>query len=72
MLHPVDRIRREYSKATLSRMRQLHANELAALARRVHQFCDARRRSTRDEAWEHIRVSCLIIDLRGRVTQLDA
>jgi hypothetical protein len=71
-LHPVDSIKKEYAKASLPRMRELHADELAALAWRVHEFCEAQYQSTKDEAWEHIRVSCFIVDLRGQVTQLDA
>lgn len=70
-LHPVDEIRAEYSEAGLVRMRELHAEELAALAWRVHEFCEAQHRSTTDGEWEHIRVSCFIMDLRGQVTQLD-
>ncbi len=53
-------------------MRELHADELAALACRVHEFCEAQHCLTKDEAWEHIRVSCFIADLRGHVIQLDA
>jgi carbonic anhydrase len=71
VLHPVDAIAKEYSKASLKRMRELHADELAALACRVHDYCEAQHQSTKDEAWEHIRVSCFITDLRGQVTQLD-
>lgn len=70
-LHPVDKIRKEYSEASLGRMRELHADELVALANRVHEYCDAQYCSTKDDAWEHIRVSCFIVDLRGHVTQLD-
>jgi carbonic anhydrase len=71
-LHPVEKIKKEYSEANLLRMRELHADELKALACRVHEFCEAQHRSTKDEAWEHIRVSCFIVDLRGLVMQLDA
>jgi hypothetical protein len=71
-LHPDDKIKQEYPKASLERMRELHADELAALACRVHEFCEAQHNSTNDEAWENIRVSCFIVDLRGQVTQLGA
>jgi len=70
-LHPVDEIKKEYAKGSLMRMRELHAEELIALACRVHDFCEAQHHSTKNEAWEHIRVSCFIVDLRGQVTQLD-
>ncbi len=70
-LHPVKKIREEYPKASLQRMYELHAEELVALACRVHEYCEAQHCSTKDEAWEHIRVSCFVVDLRGRVTQLD-
>lgn len=69
-LHPVDKIQKEYATASLQRMRELHADELAALACRVHEFCEAQYQSTKDAAWADIRVSCFIIDLRGHVTQL--
>ncbi len=71
-LHPIDKIRKEYSKTSLPRMRELHADELAALACRVHEYCEAQHHSTKDDAWKDIRVSCFIVDLRGHVTQLDA
>lgn len=72
VLHPVEKIKKEYSKASLLRMTELHADELAALACRVHEFCETQHHSTQDEAWEHIRVSCFIVDLRGLVTQFGA
>jgi carbonic anhydrase len=70
-LHPIDKIKREYSKATLSHMRELHADELAALAKRVHHFCESQYKATKDQAWEHIRVSCFIMDLCGQVVQIE-
>lgn len=70
-LHPVDKIKKDYSEASLERMRELHADELVALANRVHEYCEAQRCSTKGEAWQHIRVSCFVLDLRGNVTQLD-
>jgi carbonic anhydrase len=69
-LHPVEKIRKEYSTASLQRMRELHTDELLALGCRVHKYCEAQHRATKDEAWEHIRVSCFILDVSGRVTQL--
>lgn len=71
-LHPVEKIKKEYPEASVVRMRELHADELSALAWRVHKFCKTQYGSTNDKAWEHIRVSCFIVDLRGQVTQLDA
>jgi hypothetical protein len=69
VLHPVDKIKKEYPKATLERMRELHADELAALACRVHDFCEDQCKSSKK--WEHIRVSCFIADLRGQISQLN-
>jgi hypothetical protein len=69
VLHPVDKIKKEYPKATLERMRELHADELAALACRVHDFCEDQCKSSKK--WEHIRVSCFITDLRGQISQLN-
>lgn len=71
-LHPIEKIKKEYSDATLERMHELHADELIALANRVHDYCDTQYRSTNDKAWEHIRVSCFIVDLCGHVNQLDS
>jgi hypothetical protein len=70
-LHPIDKIKKEYSTATLLRMRELHSDELAALACRVHQYCESQYHQSKDQAWEHIRVSCFIVDLRGQVTQIE-
>lgn len=70
VLHPVDKIKKDYLNASLERMRELHANELVALASRVHDFCEGQYSETQDSAWEHIRVSCFILDLRGKVIQL--
>jgi hypothetical protein len=76
VLHPEKRIRDEYPEASLNRMRELHTDELIALAKKVHAFCEAQHaktqlEETRPDRWEHIRVSCFIMDLRGKVTQLD-
>lgn len=71
-LHPDEKIRKQYSGARLDQMYDLHSSELIALANRVHEFCSDRHRSTKDDAWEHIRVSCFIVDLRGNVIQIDA
>ncbi|MDX1944354.1 MAG: hypothetical protein SFU86_03030 [Pirellulaceae bacterium] len=71
VLHPVEAIKREYSQASLARMRELHADELAVLACRVHEFCDEQYRATKNDVWENIRVSCFLMDLRGDVTQLE-
>lgn len=71
-LHPDEGVKKEYPGASLVRMHQIHADELAALAWRVKEFCEAQYRSTQNEVWANIRVSCFIIDLRGQVTQLDA
>ncbi len=70
-LHPDSRIRKQYAEATLLKMRELHAHELTELAWRVHNFCDGQYQSSKDENWKHIRVSCFIMDLCGRVSQLD-
>lgn len=71
VLYPDPKIKKEYPHAKLPRMRELHADELAALACRVHEFCEEQFSSTNEEAWEHIRVSCFIVDLRGQVTQIE-
>ena len=70
VLHPVEKIRTEYSEACLPRMSELHTNELVALAGRVHEFCEARHQCTNDDAWKNIRISCFIVDLRGQVNQI--
>jgi hypothetical protein len=52
-------------------MRELHADELSALAWRVYEFCEGERLKAKGDNWEHIRVSCFLLDLRGHVTQLE-
>lgn len=71
VLHPDSEIAKEYSKASLDRMRELHADELSALAWRVYEFCEGERLKAKGDNWEHIRVSCFLLDLRGHVTQLE-
>lgn len=82
-LHPDDGIANEYANASLRRMRELHAAELAALARKVDEFCrsqcqpkqsqnqgDQKDRDEKGTKWKDIRISCFVLDLRGRVIQL--
>lgn len=70
-LHPDCEIAKEYSEASPERMRELHGEELSALAWQVHEFCEGEYHKVNDDKWRNIRVSCFLLDLRGRVKQLE-
>lgn len=74
-LHPVSSVKEQYAKASLEEMREFHAKELTTLAGWVRTYCAKQAAEADNEelvkTWTEIRVSKFVIDLRGRIKQLD-
>lgn len=69
-LHPSTAVKNKYKAETVAaNLAHFHREEAFAFAAEIEAFCQ--KQAKKDEAWKDIHVHSLLMDLRGRVTDLD-
>ncbi len=74
-LHPDEKIRTAYQKEEVAAdLAHFHWDEACAFAKEIEEFCVARqmpksRKKKERDPWEGIRVHCLLMNLRGDVSE---
>lgn len=69
-LHPKTKVKEEYNTETVvARLAKFHRTEAFAFAKVIDAYCQ--KQAKKKEDWQGIRVHSLLMDLRGRVTDLD-
>jgi carbonic anhydrase len=69
-LHPNPKTKKHYDRETVvANLAHFHREEAFAFAAEIDAFCQ--KQAKKKEAWKDIHVHSLLMDLRGRVTDLD-